>query len=432
MLMGMIGPNKVAGAAAAVQFGSIGTAGAGAGGSPNFSVTDLTIGAGSNQALIGTIDRITAATPNPFIIWDFGTSGSNYNQALTVISSITPLTTQALTYGLVNPHQGNLNARFLSSGTTIIGNVLYFNNVYQGGGAASFTGSTQAGDFTDPSTFVVTGGASDWQIGVVDVEGGNLTSINQTQIMYDNSIHGWGAAYATAGGASTTFSAVHDAQATWAGANLINGSGGGLGPVVGNIQVDATDSVEHYIATATGYTDITVGSGSNRFILLALAFDGVVPSSQTVKWGSQTMQLIQSSDNGANISAQLWGLCNPTSGAQAFTINWTGGQHVFAKAISFTGVDQSNNSTTWPNGTSSSGFFGNVISSIPGQYLFSSIATGGGIGPTGNILYSNNTTGSIINAGAGYQFCYVGGPVFTGNSTNSVSLFVASCALKAA
>jgi trimeric autotransporter adhesin len=105
-------------------------------------------------------------------------------------------------------------------------------------------------------------------------------------------------------------------------------------------------------------TNLTVGAGSNRALLVMILFsDGVQPAGQTVTWDAtgtpQPCTLIPGTQNqsGAMTCATaLYGLINPTSGNKTLRISWTGNLEAHACAIAFTGVDQTSVAVAFPNG----------------------------------------------------------------------------------
>lgn len=87
-------------------------------------------------------------------------------------------------------------------------------------------------------------------------------------------------------------------------------------------------------------TSLTVGTGSNRVLLVLLSRSGNDPT-LTCTWGGTTLTQVASSVNGFDEITEIWGLLNPVSGAQTLSITWLNNQAACGSGISFTGVEQS-------------------------------------------------------------------------------------------
>jgi hypothetical protein len=170
---------------------------------------------------------------------------------------------------------------------------------------------------------------------------------------------------------------------------------------VAGVTVDATDATKHYIASGVGYTDITVGSGSHRALVLTLNFDGVDPTGVSVTWNGTAMTEINGRSAASNRRSSLWGLVNPASGANAFAISWTGGGNVFAMAIAFTGVNQTGGATSFPNSAVGAAITLDITSAT-GDKVVCASCSGPSEAPTGTLLYEDHTTGSVISGMAQY------------------------------
>lgn len=126
----------------------------------------------------------------------------------------------------------------------------------------------------------------------------------------------------------------------------------------------STASVKGTSVTALSLSNITVGSGSNRALILWLCFDfsgGSAPTSISATWDNggtnQAMSLIKSQQDGTGVEIiSAYGLVAPTSGAKTLHVTWTNsaaGAEMFAE--SFTGADQTGGVTTFANATSLTG-----------------------------------------------------------------------------
>lgn len=126
---------------------------------------------------------------------------------------------------------------------------------------------------------------------------------------------------------------------------------------MGQAVVDAIASASANSGTSPlNFNNQTVGSGSNRALLVFLAFtgSGTAPSALTVTWDqggtNQTMnQIVALNDLTANsCQSYLYGLLNPTSGNKTLRITWTGGGTCVVDSMSFTNVNQSSIAAAFP------------------------------------------------------------------------------------
>jgi len=126
------------------------------------------------------------------------------------------------------------------------------------------------------------------------------------------------------------------------------------------------------VATLSSSTIITVGSGSNRALIVGLCFGNAtgLPTGITVVWdfgGSNqsmtaiTNAAIANTDLG---SVAMFGLIAPVSGQKTLKATWTGSRHIAMGAISFTGVDQTGGATSFPNGNHAVNNSGSTTASV--------------------------------------------------------------------
>jgi hypothetical protein len=129
--------------------------------------------------------------------------------------------------------------------------------------------------------------------------------------------------------------------------------------------------------TLASTTNMTVGSGSNRALVVLLLFNNSSVTGVSVTWDyggtNQAMSLISSSltDTSLEPLTQLWGLVNPASGNLTLQMAWTTGCNVAVGAVSFTGVDQTGGTTTFKAATPTLGTSASqsiTISSTTGNY----------------------------------------------------------------
>lgn len=117
--------------------------------------------------------------------------------------------------------------------------------------------------------------------------------------------------------------------------------------------------------TGVSGTNLTVGSGSNRALVVALCFSGQAASvtSVAVVWDSgasnQACTLITSKDTTGGAGhgqVQLWGLVNPVAGAKTLKVTWNAvNSDVYMCGTSWTGAHQTGGTTTFPNSASIAG-----------------------------------------------------------------------------
>lgn len=113
--------------------------------------------------------------------------------------------------------------------------------------------------------------------------------------------------------------------------------------------------------TSVSLTTLTVGSGTNRALVVQLCWDttSVPPAGISVVWDSggsnQSCTLITSQAAPSFSGCALYGLINPVSGNKTLKASWTSGQRVYMQAVSWTGVDQTGGATSFPHATGAQG-----------------------------------------------------------------------------
>jgi hypothetical protein len=174
------------------------------------------------------------------------------------------------------------------------------------------------------------------------------------------------------------------------------------------------------------YTPITVGSGSNRALLVALATSSATTSSMT--WNGVALSSLGSVDNSSD-RLELYGLVNPASGTQTLSVSLGAGQWGLISAISFRGVNQTGGTTSFP-GFNSGGATDHLnISSSALDLVFAAQWDNGGTAWDGaNLVASNNGTNS---AGFGGEAYYTGATTVTIGSATPHRCLV-GCNVKAA
>ncbi len=188
------------------------------------------------------------------------------------------------------------------------------------------------------------------------------------------------------------------------------------GAAASSVSVNATGTkLYHGTAdTSATYTGITVASGTNRGLVLAIMWDINSPTSTptglTCVWDSggtnQSMTRIVTSDGGTHdgSAAELWGLVNPATGNLNLALAWTGNARAFIVAMAFNGVDQTGGATSFPHSSSGTGVATLSITSATANIVMNT--GGGGTVPgtiTGTTIYSDTASGSFINAYSNYD-----------------------------
>lgn len=200
------------------------------------------------------------------------------------------------------------------------------------------------------------------------------------------------------------------------------------------------------VATLSG-TPITVGSGSNRALLVCLNFGATInfPTAITVTWDvggtNQALTAVTNAsahDTVVAASNAWYGLVAPTAGAKTLTASWTGARACVMGAISFTGVDQTGGTTSFPNGVgtvTTSNVTGTVtITSAVGDMTVASHMDDGG-----TAMNSVSATSDFVDANT-TTFGYVGMHHTAGSASNVMTCTMAvaddtagaGCSIKAA
>lgn len=167
-------------------------------------------------------------------------------------------------------------------------------------------------------------------------------------------------------------------------------------------------------ATANGVTSITssnltVGSGSNRALVVQFGFSLKTISAVTVTWDNGASnqacaQIVAANGVGAVGRAELWGLVNPISGAKSLRAAWTGSSDVCMNGVSWTGADQTGGTTTFPHSTSASGNSTTasvaITSAIGNATMDSAVVLAVLSAPTQTQTFLDNTPANISAGGS--------------------------------
>lgn len=128
------------------------------------------------------------------------------------------------------------------------------------------------------------------------------------------------------------------------------------------VAFDAKGSADAtFTGTTVSFTNLTVGSGSNRGLIAVLIFFADPGAFSSVAWDSsgtnQAMTQIGSTQHNStnNAYVALFGLVAPTSGNKTLKATWTNIVSGYIDAIAFTGVDQTGGATTFYNNNAATG-----------------------------------------------------------------------------
>jgi hypothetical protein len=178
------------------------------------------------------------------------------------------------------------------------------------------------------------------------------------------------------------------------------------------VTVDAVGT-EKFTASGTSasYTGITVGSGSNRALIALINFGHTSgpndPSSITATWDSggtnQAMTQLALFTPGSSGASGIWGLVAPTSGNKTLAVSWTTANESYIAGISFTGVDQTGGTTSFPNAATGSATSLTIPSAVGDIGVATSCSGIVLTTPTGTSIYNDSVNGTFVNTTAEYQ-----------------------------
>lgn len=117
------------------------------------------------------------------------------------------------------------------------------------------------------------------------------------------------------------------------------------------VSFDAQSAADTTGAAATSFSDstnLTVGSGTNRALLVCIAWStSTAPTGISLTWNgvALTQLIIHSATSGS--TAAIFGLLNPDSGTNTLAGSWTGARDFYVNGISYTEVIQTNTATAF-------------------------------------------------------------------------------------
>jgi hypothetical protein len=178
------------------------------------------------------------------------------------------------------------------------------------------------------------------------------------------------------------------------------------------VSTDALGTQKDSASTVTSfnYTNITVGSSSNRALIFILGTSGgaAAATSPAATWdnggSNQAMTLltnVAATSDGNHGVVWLFGLRNPTSGAKTLAVSWTTASTYAACARSYNGVDQSSDANAFKNRTTNAAATGTsaslTVTSAVGDFAVNGFLTSGAAG-SGNqtqIFLDTNPTDDV-------------------------------------
>jgi hypothetical protein len=189
------------------------------------------------------------------------------------------------------------------------------------------------------------------------------------------------------------------------------------------VAIDATGTEQHVGSASTSmtYNGITVGSGSNRalVLLINIGAGSTLPTGVTAVWDNggtnQSMTLITSlTQTNTSVICYVFGLRNPTAGLKNLLVSWTNANEAFAAAISFTGVDQTSNAAAFPNPNTVTNTTSNATCSLAITSASGNIPVATMVGSS--TVASTSQTSIYVDNAAGIQ-SYAASRATTGAST---------------
>lgn len=216
-------------------------------------------------------------------------------------------------------------------------------------------------------------------------------------------------------------------------------------PVRGSVAVDTTGSeqTKSTASTSQTYTNLlTIGTGlSNNAAVFAVwaatTVGGVAGATFSATFNGVTCTVIKRYDMGNGVcSLSLFGVIAPASSAHDLVVTTTNSCIGAAIGVSYTGVNQTGGTTTWPNtnvfdNNPSNGTSGTVtITTTNGNYTFCMCALGSTTASGTNVTPGNifiDTSGVLltdigVNAGAAHNASTGTSTVYTG--TNGTTDFI--------
>jgi hypothetical protein len=186
--------------------------------------------------------------------------------------------------------------------------------------------------------------------------------------------------------------------------------GGSCTPQTVTFDAQASSAtVSNSANTSITNNNLTIGSGSNRALVVPLVLSVQATSAVTCTWDGVSMTQIVSANTPLTTGkAMLFGLVNPNSGNKVLTCSWTTGSGAAISGVSYTAVDQTGGGTSFPNSTSnpvtqSGGSSTLTVTSSTNDAVMDSIINVNAVNTMGSPNQTNvyTNTGSFSAGGSG-------------------------------
>lgn len=170
----------------------------------------------------------------------------------------------------------------------------------------------------------------------------------------------------------------------------------------------STDTTANGATSFTNSTNLTVGSGASRALLVGICWSTLTaPTSVSITWNGVALSLVSNSSGGIGASAgantAIYGLLNPASGTNTLAGSWTGARDYGVGGIAYTGVDQAAFATSFTgfHATGTTGDSTVTVTSAVGDACVACFANGAGAysALTGTTVFNDGTI-SLITAAA--------------------------------
>ena len=151
--------------------------------------------------------------------------------------------------------------------------------------------------------------------------------------------------------------------------------------VPANAQI-VTDSVTTATGPAANVSTFswnhTVGSGSNRILIVSISLRTGNSTATSVTYGGTPLTIIGAQQGPGNQNrTEMWRLLAPPSGTASVVVTLSGGQHIVGNSISFTGVNQTTPLNTFASSSNTSAAAAVSAPSGAGQLVIDTVTANG-------------------------------------------------------
>lgn len=121
-----------------------------------------------------------------------------------------------------------------------------------------------------------------------------------------------------------------------------------------NVAIDAIGTQATTSSASVAYTGLTVGSGSNRALMVAIGWVSDPGAITVARWddGATNQNLTElvsiAASGGASWVGKVYGLRAPTTGNKTLQFTWTNSIEYCVNAMSFVNVDQTSDGAAFP------------------------------------------------------------------------------------